>query len=143
MISYRSDLQGVDWEILKQDLIEDDFHNGRTTSQLRRSFEQSAYVAMGFDSSRCVANGRMLSDGVGNAYVLDVWTRSSYRGQGIATRIMQLLVDAVPGQHIYLQTDDAVDFYRGLGFRPQPHGLSLVSGDYLKNETRDGWVDPS
>jgi ribosomal protein S18 acetylase RimI-like enzyme len=92
---------------------------------------------MGFDGSHCIANGRMLSDGVGNAYVVDVWTLSPYRRRGIASRIMAMLIAVVPGQHIYLQTDDAVPFYRKLGFRSQPEGLSLVSGDYLSNATRE------
>ena len=41
------------------------------------------------------------------------------------------LVEMIPG----LQTDDAVEFYRKLGFEAQPEGLSLVSGTYLRNET--------
>jgi predicted GNAT family acetyltransferase len=134
-ITYRSDLQGVDWEALKQDLIADDFHNGRTTNQLRLSFENSEHVAMGFDGNRCIANGRTLSDGVCNAYVVDVWTQSGYRNRGIATTIMTMLIDAVPGQHIYLQTNDAVGFYYKLGFNEQPKGLSLVSGQWLRNDS--------
>ncbi len=136
MTTYRTDLASVDWEALKQDLIADDFHNGRTTSQLKLSFENSQAVAMAFDNGRCIANGRLLSDGVGNAYVIDVWTHSAYRLQGIARRIMQLLIDAVPGQHIYLQTDDAVEFYQQIGFSEQPKGMSLVSGEYLVNDSR-------
>ena len=136
MIRYRTDLTGTDWETLRRDLIADDFHNGRTTAQLRLSFEQSQHVAMGFDGDRCMATGRALSDGVGNAYVIDVWTHSDYRGRGVATEIMQRLLDAMPGQHVYLQTDDAVAFYERLGFRPQPEGLSLIVGDYLVNDTR-------
>lgn len=136
MVTYRTDLEGTDWEALRQDLIADDFHNGRTTDQLRLSFEQSRHVAMGHDGDRCIATGRMLSDGVGNAYVVDVWTRSDYRQRGIATKIMRLLMDAVPGQHIYLQTDDAVGFYTRLGFRSQPQGLSIIVGRYLDNDTR-------
>ena len=135
-IEYRSDLQGVDWDALKADLIADDFHNGRTAGQLRLSFENSQHVAMGFAGDRCVANGRMLSDGVCNAYVVDVWTQSGYRNRGIAGMIMQMLIRAVPGQHIYLQTDDAVDFYRKLGFKAQPEGLSILSGNWLENDTR-------
>jgi ribosomal protein S18 acetylase RimI-like enzyme len=135
-ITYHQDLNTVDWEALKQDLIADDFHNGRTTDQLRLSFENSQHVVMGFDEGRCIANGRMLSDGVGNAYVIDVWTRSDYRNRGVATEVMRRLIAAVPGQHIYLQTDDAVDFYLKLGFQDQPRGLSAVSGEYLKNQTR-------
>jgi len=135
-ITYRTTLQGVDWEALRNDLIADDFHNGRSTDQLRLSFEQSRHVAMGFHGDRCIANGRMLSDGVGNAYVIDVWTLSAYRNQGVASQIMRLLLEAVPGQHVYLQTDDAVGFYTRLGFRPQPEGLSLIVGDYLHNDGR-------
>jgi len=136
MIRYRTDLDGTDWETLRQDLIADDFHNGRTTRQLRLSFEQSQHVAMGYDGDRCIANGRALSDGVGNAYIIDVWTQSRYRNRGIATEIMRLLMNAVPGQHVYLQTDDAVGFYTRLGFRLQPEGLSIIVGGYLDNDTR-------
>ncbi|MEM8767344.1 MAG: GNAT family N-acetyltransferase [Pseudomonadota bacterium] len=137
MIRYQTHLEGVDWDALKADLSNDDFHNGRSTAQLRLSFENSQHVAMAFDGDRCMANGRLLSDGVGNAYVLDVWTQSAYRGRGVATEIMNLLLAAVPGQHVYLQTDDAVGFYERLGFERQPEGMFLVIGDYLVNATRE------
>jgi ribosomal protein S18 acetylase RimI-like enzyme len=74
---------------------------------------------------------RLLSDGVGNAYLLDVWTASSHRRRGIATQVVRQLVDRVPGQHIGLQTDDAQPFYRALGFRPQPEFMSMVVGTWL------------
>ena len=137
MTTYRSDLEGVDREALKQDLIADGFHNGRTTAQLRLSFENSAFVAIGYDGDRCVASGRLLSDWVGNAYVVDVWTQSAYRRRGMGRRIMRMLIDGVPGQHVYLQTDDAVGFFEKLGLIEQPSGMSLVAGEYLQNDTRD------
>ncbi len=138
MIEYRRDLESVDWDSLNRELMADNFHNGRTTIQLRMSFENSTHVAMGFDGNRCIANGRLLSDRVGNAYVIDVWTLSAYRRQGIGHQIMQMLVDAVPGQHIYLQTDDAIRFYERLGFARQPEGMSRISGVYLQNASREG-----
>ena len=76
----------------------------------------------------------MLSDGVCNAYLLDVWTQSSVRRRGIATAMVNRLKAAVPGQHIGLQTEDAVEFYSGLGFRRQPEFMSLVVGRWLDNE---------
>jgi hypothetical protein len=48
--------------------------------------------------------------------------------------MVRRLVDAVPGQHVGLQTDDAQPLYESLGFRPQPEFLSLVSGRWLDNE---------
>lgn len=137
MITYRTDLDGIAWEALKADLIADDFHNGRTTAQLRLSFENSAVVAMAFDGERCIGAGRALSDGVGNAYIVDVWTHSAYRQQGIGRRIMELLIEAMPGQHIYLQADDSAEFYAKLGFAEQPKGMYLVVGEYLQNDTRE------
>jgi ribosomal protein S18 acetylase RimI-like enzyme len=77
---------------------------------------------------------RLLSDGVCNAYLVDVWTASSHRRQGIAAGMLRLLIDAVPGQHIGLQTDDAQELYESVGFRRQPEFLSLVSGRWLDND---------
>jgi GNAT superfamily N-acetyltransferase len=76
----------------------------------------------------------MLSDGVCNAYLLDVWTRSSLRRRGIGAAMVNYLAEAVPGQHIGLQTDDAAAFYIALGFRAQPQFLSRVVGRWLDND---------
>ncbi len=127
-------LDGIDWAALKADLAADDFDNGRSPDALRRSFEQSQYVAIARDGDRVVGTARMLSDGVCNAYVVDVWTSSAYRRQGIARRMMELLAEAVPGQHIGLQTDDAQALYASLGYRPQPEFWSLVVGTWLDND---------
>ncbi|MGF1595529.1 MAG: GNAT family N-acetyltransferase [Acidimicrobiales bacterium] len=132
MISFRSDLEGVDWEALRLDLIGDDFHNGRSTDQLRVSFENSQHVAIAFDGGRCIGTARALSDGVGNAYLVDVWTHSDHRRRGVARAMVELLLDAMGGQHVYLQTDEAVDFWRSMGFDDQPRGMSRIVGHYLE-----------
>jgi ribosomal protein S18 acetylase RimI-like enzyme len=129
-----SSLEGIDWDRAKADLVADRFDNGRSAEALRRSFEQSAHVAFARDGDRVVGMARLLSDGVCNAYLVDVWTASAYRRQGIASAMMQLLIDAVPGQHIGLQTDDAQALYESLGFRPQPEFWGLVSGRWLEND---------
>jgi ribosomal protein S18 acetylase RimI-like enzyme len=127
-------LEGIDWAQAKADLVADHFDNGRSADALRRSFEQSQHVAIARDGDRVVGMARLLSDGVCNAYAVDVWTLSAYRRQGIASEMMRLLVDAVPGQHIGLQTDDAQALYESLGFRPQPEFWSIVSGTWLDND---------
>lgn len=130
-ITYTQTTAGVDWDQLTADLQADDFDNGRTPEELRRSFENSAVVAFAWDGDRIIGKARALSDGVCNAYVVDVWTHSDYRRRGIATRLMTLLADRLPGQHIYLFTDDAEKFYHGLGYRRQGVGMSIVSGQWL------------
>jgi ribosomal protein S18 acetylase RimI-like enzyme len=77
---------------------------------------------------------RLLSDGVCNAYLVDVWTASAYRRRGIASEMIRRLLDEVPGQHVGLQTDDAQAFYASLGFQPQPEFWSAVVGSWLDND---------
>jgi len=80
-VRIESSLEGVDWAQAKADLAADDFDNGRTPEALRRSFQQSQHVAFARDGDRVVGMARLLSDGVCNAYLVDVWTASAYRGE--------------------------------------------------------------
>ena len=128
-------LEHVDWERAVTDLAADDFDNGRSPALLRRSFEQSQHVVFARDDEgdpdHVVGMARLLSDGVCNAYLLDVWTSSAYRRRGIASSMVRALMDRVPGQHVGLQTDDAQALYRELGFHPQPEFMSSVVGVWL------------
>jgi len=133
-VSFDSSLEGIDWAQAKADLAADRFDNGRSSDALRRSFEQSEHVAFARDGGRVVGMARLLSDGVCNAYLVDAWTQSAYRRQGIAATLVRMLADAVPGQHIGLQTDDAQAFYAALGFAPQPEFWSRVVGTWLDND---------
>jgi predicted GNAT family acetyltransferase len=133
-IGFDTSLDGIDWERAKADLAADHFDNGRSAVALGRSFERSQHVAFARDGERVVGMARMLSDGVCNAYVVDVWTKREYRRRGIATTLMRMLADAVPGEHIGLQTDDAQTLYASLGYKAQPEFWSLVAGTWLDNE---------
>lgn len=131
-MEYRTDLQGVDWEGLKALLAEDQFDNGRTPEQLRRSFENSAHVLMVHHHGRVIGTARALSDGVCNAYVVDVWTYTPYRRQGIAQDMMRSLLARLPGQHVALFTSDAAAYYAKLGFAEERTGMSQVVGTWLE-----------
>src|ERR1700750_3251450 len=113
-------LDGVDWAQAKADPAADDLDNGRSPGALRASFEHSQHVAIARDGDRVVGMARLLSDGVCNAYLLDVWTASAPPRRGVPSAMVEQLRAAVPGQHIGLQTDDAQELYASLGFRPQP-----------------------
>ena len=130
-------LDGIDWDEAKTDLAADDFDNGRSADALRSSFEQSQHVVFardGDDGDHVVGMARLLSDGVCNAYLIDVWTKATHRRQGIASAMVRSLAARVPGQHIGLQTDDAQPLYESLGFQRQPEFMSLVVGTWLDND---------
>lgn len=131
-ITYTTELGGVDWAQMKATLAADNFDNGRTPEQLRESFEGSYAAVVAHDGGKIVGTARVLSDGVCNAYVVDVWTLSPYRRRGIARRMLEMLEARLEGQHVYLFTDGAADFYRGLGFRERPTGMCKVVGAWLR-----------
>jgi len=133
--SFQRDLSNIDWAQLKFLLAADRFDNGRSLEQLRASFENSTATVIARDADgRIVGTARILSDGVCNAYLVDVWTFSEFRRRGIARRMIETLIEPLRGQHVYLQADpDNIEFYRRLGFREQPTGMSKVVGRWLKN----------
>ena len=134
-ITYKTDCHGVDWAAMRQALIDDKFDNGRTVEQYQRSFENTAHVVIAYDGDRIIGTVRMLSDGVCNAYIVDVWTDSAYRRQGIAREMMRLVESQAPGQHVSLWTDDMQAFYESIGYRPTPHNTlyEKVIGEWLDN----------
>ncbi len=134
MIRVDDSLEGVNWAAAKADLAADRFDNGRSPEALRRSFEGSRHVTIVRDGDRVIGMARLLSDGVCNAYLVDVWVQSSYRRRGIGSAMVRSLTAAVPGQHVGLQTDDAGPFYRSLGFTPQAEFYSRIVGAFLDNE---------
>jgi predicted GNAT family acetyltransferase len=129
-----SNCSEVDWTQAKADLTADDFDNGRSPDALRRSFENSQHIVFAHRGDELVGMARLLSDGVCNAYLLDVWTQSTHRRQGIGAAMVRALIAAVPGQHVGWQTDHAGEFYAALGAREQPEFMSVVSGDWLDND---------
>jgi len=133
-VTIDSSFAGIDWEQAKADLMADNFDNGRSAAALRLSFSQSQHVAFAHDGDRLVGMARLLSDGVCNAYLLDVWTASPYRRRGIGSAMIVHLLDQVPGQHVGLQTDEAQPFYESLGFNSQPQFWSRVVDSWLDND---------
>jgi ribosomal protein S18 acetylase RimI-like enzyme len=133
LVTYRSDLESVDWEKLKATLSADDFDNGRSPEQLRASFANSYATCLAYAESSVVGTARVLSDGVSNAYLVDIWTLSAFRQQGVARTMIELLLEKLQGQHIYLFTEGSVDFYKKLGFVERPTGMEKVVGQWLVN----------
>jgi predicted GNAT family acetyltransferase len=134
-ITYRTNLDDVDWAALNAAYAADDFDNGRTDEQLQASFENSYSAVIAYAGDRIIGTARALSDGICNAYVVDVWTLTPYRRRGIARRMMALVTDPLRGQHVYLFTEpETVPFYRELGYQKQGVGLSKVIGAWLQND---------
>ena len=133
-VIYKDTLDGIDWGQMKSILVEDDFDNGRRPEQLRESFGNSYAISIAYDGDKIIGTARVLSDGICNAYIVDVWTYTPYRRQGIAQKMIKNLTANLEGQHVYLFTEeDTLPFYEALGFSEQGIGLSIVVGEWLVN----------
>ena len=135
-IRWHSDHDAVDWDALTRDLAGDDFDNGRTPAQLALSFRNSFAAVYAAVDARTIGTARVLSDGVCNAYLVDLWTLSAYRRRGIARRMIDVLCERLDGQHLCLFTDDAPAFYAACGFAQRGVAFERVIGRWLQNSTR-------
>jgi GNAT superfamily N-acetyltransferase len=136
-IVFSGSIEGINWAALKATLAADHFDNGRTTGQMERSFRNSFCCAIARHGEAVVGTARALSDGVCNAYVVDMWTHSSYRRRGIGRRMLEDLCVRLSGQHVYLFTDDAHEFYTACGFVSRGTGMERVVGKWLENDSRN------
>jgi predicted GNAT family acetyltransferase len=132
-VTFNQDLIGVDWLEMKETLAQDKFDNGRSPDQLERSFANSYCTCIAYVDLHIVGTARALSDGVCNAYIVDVWTLTEFRNQGIARTMLKLLIENLQGQHVFLWSDGAVDFYKRVGFVECNTGLAQVVGQWLVN----------
>jgi GNAT superfamily N-acetyltransferase len=130
-VEYRMSTADVDWPALRDALVRDDFDNGRTPEEYRLSHENSFAVVFVLADGTYIGNGRILSDGVCNAYLVDIWTATRWRRRGIGSEIVRRLVAAAPGQHVLLLTEDRADFYTTLGFREAHTAMATVNGSWL------------
>src|SRR5258706_12558632 len=132
-VEYSTSAHGVDWSMLKADLAADHFDNGRTPEQMERSFGASFRCVFGRQGQRIVGTGRVISDGVCNAYLVDMWTHSAHRRRGIGRRMLEVLCEALEGQHVYLFTDDCEAFYTPCGFVRRRAGMQRVVGTWFRH----------
>jgi predicted GNAT family acetyltransferase len=133
-ITLTTDIRDLDWQSLKVALTADDFDNGRTPEQLRKSSENSFLNCFAYSGPRIVGTARVLSDGVCNAYIIDVWTQSGFRRRGVAAAMIRSLLPHLDGQHVYLFSG-VPEFWEAIGFQRQGSGLEMVVGEWLKSAT--------
>jgi ribosomal protein S18 acetylase RimI-like enzyme len=81
------------------------------------------------EEARVVGMGRVISDGVSDAYIQDVAVRAEYRRRGIGSEIIGRLVKYCMERGIswvgLVAEPGTQDFYRRLGFREKP-GFELM-----------------
>lgn len=87
--------------------------------QLAKAMEGSWYVLYVYDGDRLIGTGRVVSDGVINAYFCGLGVDPEYRNRGIGSRIMEQLVEHCLQHNLHIQffcEADLVPLYEQRGF---------------------------
>jgi GNAT superfamily N-acetyltransferase len=92
----------------------------RTRADLERQITGSWRVVGCYEASSgaMVGFARAFSDGVGLAYLGDVYVLPEHRGHGLGKRLVEVMIDEGPGADFrwLLHTDDAASLYERFGF---------------------------
>lgn len=92
----------------------------RTEEKTRETLRDTKYYVSAHIGDELVGFGRILGDGYAGE-ILDVMTHPDYRGRGIATGIMNRLMEFASGKFIgihLIAASGSADFYKHFGFGP-------------------------
>lgn len=96
--------------------------------QLAKAMEQSFYVIYAYDKDKLVGTGRVISDGVINAYLCGLGVDPDYRNKGIGTEISKRLVEYCRVDSLHTQffcKEELVPYYKGMGFEVFAVGMKV------------------
>lgn len=109
----------LDWnEFLKLD-----------ASQLNKAMEQSWLVIFAYEGDILVGTGRIVSDGIINAYLCGLGVSNTYRNRGVGTEISRQLVDACKKNNLHIQffcEKHLVPYYEKQGFVEFAVGMKAI-----------------
>ena len=97
-----------------------------SSTQLLTAMNQSFFAVYAYINDELVATGRVISDGVINAYVCGLGVLPEYRRQGIGTEIMRRLKAHCMEHNLHMQflcEEILVPYYNKLGFEKFAVGM--------------------
>lgn len=97
-----------------------------SSDRLHQALVQSWYVISVYDQEKLIGTGRVVSDGVINAYICGLAVHPHYQNQGIGSKMFRKLVDKCREQNLHTQlfcTDKMISYYKRLGFEVFATGM--------------------
>jgi ribosomal protein S18 acetylase RimI-like enzyme len=111
-----------------------DFYDSTGIKQLVSGSSAFA-VAIDKDSGKAIGMGRIISDGISDAYIQDLVILQKYRGEGIGKQLVDALLEKCLSEGLLwiglIAEPGQKDFYLPLGFKPMK---KFVPMKYEKGE---------
>jgi ribosomal protein S18 acetylase RimI-like enzyme len=86
-------------------------------------------VVINKNNGKAIGMGRLLSDGVSDAYIQDLVILPEYRDQGIGRQLVEKLIDHCLSNNIHwiglIAEPNQDDFYKPLGFKPMKNYIPM------------------
>jgi len=98
------------------------------SEQLLTAMKGSYYSVYACSESNLIATGRVVSDGIMNAYLCGIGVHSQYRHKGIATKIINMLIEYCRENNLHIQffcEEQLVPFYEKMGFDKFAIGMKI------------------
>jgi len=122
MVTYKTGIEAIDWDLLMQLYVETDGVIGLARAgdlkRIQDAFHNSYCVVTAWEGERIVGAGRMISDGHCYGWIHDMAVLPAMQKQGIGRGVVDALLEG--NEHLLVgltSSFDAVDFYRKLGFK--------------------------
>jgi ribosomal protein S18 acetylase RimI-like enzyme len=112
---------------LYEDLGWNDFLD-LSPEQLLVAMKQSWYSIYVYSGDKLVATGRIVSDGIINAYLCGLGVNSHFRNQGIGTEISRRLVTHCLNNNLHIQLfceESLVSYYKKAGLEEFAIGMRV------------------
>lgn len=114
-------------------LFENTGWNARQSATWETMINKAGFVCRAFDNNKLVGFARVFDDGVYYVIVCDVITHKDYRGQGIATKMVQEIIKWAKEKNFKtlrlfadIHSDPGLfDFYEKLGFEKMDNAMRL------------------
>jgi len=86
-------------------------------------------VAIDKATNKAIGMGRVLSDGVSDAYIQDIIVLKKWRGKGVGRKIVKELISYCLNQHVtwiaLISEPNQKDFYVPIGFKEMNHYVPM------------------
>ena len=94
--------------------------------QLKQAMDNSWYVISAYNEEGLVGSGRLISDGIINAYLCGLVVHPEYQKLGVGSEIVKKLVNKGRSQNLHIElfcTDEHVKYYEKFGFGVFAQGM--------------------
>lgn len=123
-IEFREELPDINsyWELFNTTGWNDEYNFDMT--ELRNAITNSWYAVSGYDKDRLIGFGRVISDGIHHALIVDIIIHPDYQGKGLGSQLLEKLLEKCKSKNIrdiqLFSAKDKYGFYEKFNFMKRP-----------------------